>query len=64
MGPSWVPVDDVLAAATTRMTSGELVHGATLDLLASMSAITVGDRKMDVGVEGGMDGLAPPFQTS
>lgn len=57
-------MDDVLAAATTRMTSGELVHGATFDLFASMSAITVGDRKMDVGVEGGMDGLAPPFQTS
>lgn len=46
---AWVDLEPVLDALAPNLASGELIHDAAFSLFDAMSALDVGDRKMDAG---------------
>ncbi|ABO99145.1 predicted protein [Ostreococcus lucimarinus CCE9901] len=46
---SWIPLDPIINELSNVLTSGELVHDANFSLFDAMSALDIGDLKMDAG---------------
>ena len=49
-GRTSVEVTDVLGRACESMKPGQLIHTETFTLLEALSAIEIGDQKVDIGV--------------
>ena len=49
-GPLWVDVQGLLDGASERLGVGELLHGPAFSLFEAMSAIEVGDPRLDAGL--------------
>lgn len=49
---SWVPVAGLLEAASSELEVGQLLHTSVFNLFEAMSAVEIGNPKMDAG---GMD---------
>lgn len=47
----WVDVHDVLREAAEQLQPGELLHTESFSLFEAMSAIEIGDPKMDAGLD-------------
>jgi hypothetical protein len=47
---SWMPVDGALAAAASELEVGQLLHASVFSLFEAMSAVEIGNPKMDAGV--------------
>ena len=46
---SWIPLDPIINELSNVLASGELVHDANFSLFDAMSALDIGDLKMDAG---------------
>lgn len=49
-GPKWLDASAFIARVCTGMRVGELLHGESFSLFDSMTAIEIGDVKMDIGL--------------
>jgi hypothetical protein len=45
----WAPIGGLLAAAADELRVGQLVHASTFSLFEAMSAVEIGNPKMDAG---------------
>lgn len=48
-GVDWVPVGGLLEAASNELQVGQLLHTSVFSLFEAMSAVEIGNAKMDAG---------------
>lgn len=48
----WVPIGRLLDAASAELRVGQMVHTSVFSLFEAMSAVEIGNPKMDAGMSG------------